>query len=186
MFSDDGALYFAVVLMGSCFGPAIGFIGGALQLTLWVEGDANKPPGIEDTDPGWVGAWWIGFIACGIGAILCSLPMFGFPKQFPGTAAIKQEKAEEKVEVEHIPFSTGLKMLLTNPVFLFASFGSAMDGYLSSGLMTFGPKILEERFHKTSGAAAFQSGLVAVPGAVLGSFAGGLIAKVNERLLIAD
>ena len=46
-FSDDGALYFAVVLMGSCFGPAIGFIGGALQLTLWVEGDANKPDGID-------------------------------------------------------------------------------------------------------------------------------------------
>ena len=73
----------------------------------------------------------------------------------------------------------GLKSLLTNPVFVLASFGSAMDGYLSSGLMTFGPKILEERFHKTSGAAAFQSGLVAVPGAVLGSFAGGLIAKVE-------
>ena len=33
--------------MGSCFGPAIGFIGGALQLTLWVEGDASKPDGID-------------------------------------------------------------------------------------------------------------------------------------------
>ena len=31
------------------------------------KGDANKPDGIEDTDPGWVGAWWIGFIACGVG-----------------------------------------------------------------------------------------------------------------------
>ena len=38
VFSDDGALYFAFVLMGSCFGPAIGFVGGALQLTVWVEG----------------------------------------------------------------------------------------------------------------------------------------------------
>ena len=110
--------------------------------------------------------------------------MFGFPKQFPGTAEIKQEKEVDKNETEHIPFLTGLKMLLTNPVFIFASFGSAMDGYLSSGLMTFGPKILEERFHKTSGAAAFQSGLVAVPGAVLGSFAGGLIAKVSKRVAL--
>ena len=115
-----------------------------------------------------------------LGAILCALPMFGFPKQFPGTAEIKAEKAEESApNVEKIPFMKGLKSLLTNPVFVLASFGSAMDGYLSSGLMTFGPKILEERFHKTSGAAAFQSGLVAVPGAVLGSFAGGLIAKVE-------
>ena len=48
--------------------------------------------------------------------------------------------------------------------------------------MTFGPKILEERFHKTAGAAAFESGLVALPGAVLGSFAGGLIAKVKRYI----
>ena len=42
LFSDDGALYFAFVLMGSCFGPAIGFVGGALQLTVWVEGPGSN------------------------------------------------------------------------------------------------------------------------------------------------
>ena len=78
---DNGAVYFAVVLMGSCLGPAFGFIGGALQLGVWTEGDDKKPEGITSADPGWVGAWWIGFLVCGFASILCALPMFGFPKE---------------------------------------------------------------------------------------------------------
>ena len=67
--------------MGSCLGPAFGFIGGALQLGVWTEGDDKKPEGITSADPGWVGAWWIGFLVCGFASILCALPMFGFPKE---------------------------------------------------------------------------------------------------------
>ena len=78
---DNGAVYFAVVLMGSCLGPAFGFIGGALQLGVWTEGEDKKPEGITSADPGWVGAWWIGFLVCGFASILCALPMFGFPKE---------------------------------------------------------------------------------------------------------
>ena len=62
-------------------GPAFGFIGGALQLGVWTEGDDKKPEGITSADPGWVGAWWIGFLVCGFASILCALPMFGFPKE---------------------------------------------------------------------------------------------------------
>ena len=29
--------------MGSCLGPAFGFIGGALQLGVWTEGEDKKP-----------------------------------------------------------------------------------------------------------------------------------------------
>jgi len=43
--------------------------------------------------------------------------------------------------------------------------------------MTFGPKIYEIRFHKTAGEAAFQAGVACVPGAVVGSFIGGVLAK---------
>ena len=67
--------------MGSCLGPAFGFIGGALQLGVWTEGEDKKPEGITSADPGWVGAWWIGFLVCGFASILCALPMFGFPKE---------------------------------------------------------------------------------------------------------
>lgn len=40
---------------------------------------------LERSDPRWVGAWWIGYLlATGMAWVLVSLPMFGFPKQFPG------------------------------------------------------------------------------------------------------
>ena len=35
--AEDGALYFAIILMGSCLGPAIGFVFGAVQLGVWVK-----------------------------------------------------------------------------------------------------------------------------------------------------
>ena len=53
-----------------------------------------------------------------------------------------------------------------------------MISFYSSCIMTFGPKIYEILFHKTAGQAAFQTGIACVPGAVLGSFLGGVIAKV--------
>jgi len=74
-------------------------------------------------------------LACGIGAIICSVPVFGFPKQFPGVAKMRAEKKSETIEKTSIAddasLLTGILKLLKNPVFSFASFGSAMDGYLS-------------------------------------------------------
>ena len=81
--------------------------------------------------------------------------MFGFPKQFPGVAKIRSQKTSETLEKNlvdtDVSLFEGIKTLLKNPVFLFAGIGSAMDGYLSSCIMTFGPKIYEIRFHKTAG-----------------------------------
>ena len=34
---------------------------------------------LEPEDPRWVGAWWLGFIVFGGGAILSSIPAFFFP-----------------------------------------------------------------------------------------------------------
>ena len=76
-------------------------------------------------------------LACGLGAVCCSLPMFGFPKQFPGVAEVKSKKVSESVTKDviqdDISLWDGIKSLGRNPVFMFASFGSAMDGYLSQG-----------------------------------------------------
>ena len=86
---------------GSCLGPAIGYVFGAAQLTVWVDAPGVVPD-IDNTNPQWVGAWWIGMLACGIGSILCSLPMFGFPKQFPGVAQIKAQKKSESIEAKDL------------------------------------------------------------------------------------
>ena len=63
-------------------------IGGALQLTRWVDFDAMNEDDvtIERGDPAWIGAWWVGIISCFGFAFITSIPFFGYPKSIPGTA----------------------------------------------------------------------------------------------------
>jgi organic anion transporter 4A len=42
-------------------------------------------PGIEPTDPRYVGAWWIGFLITGTTLTIATLPMFLFPKELKKT-----------------------------------------------------------------------------------------------------
>lgn len=88
--------------------------------------------------------------------------LFGFPHQLPGTQKIKDKKIQEVADA-----STGkadLMAVIKNPIFLLCSFGSALDAPLKTGLMNFGPKLMEVRFHVSSASAALASGIVCVPG----------------------
>ncbi|XP_070579141.1 solute carrier organic anion transporter family member 2A1-like [Ptychodera flava] len=50
---------------------------------------------IDDSDPRWIGAWWVVGIACGPLLILLSLPLFFFPRHLP-----LDKTTEDKIEVE--------------------------------------------------------------------------------------
>ena len=70
-------------------GPTLGFgIGGGF-LTVYV--DPWRETTLEESDPGWVGAWWIGYIICGIISLLISIPFFMFPEKYPDTDFIQEE-----------------------------------------------------------------------------------------------
>ena len=64
---------------------------------------------------------------------------------------IKQKKVDESVDVDkdltNLSYFQALKLLATNKVFMLLSFGMAFDAYMKTGLMNFGPKTLEVRFH---------------------------------------
>ena len=79
------ATYFYNILSWFYLGAMIGLFVTSICLSIWTEVGNNAPEDISGTDdPNWVGAWWIMFTV-GFGlTLLCSLPMFGFPKQLPG------------------------------------------------------------------------------------------------------
>ena len=79
----------------------IGLFVTSICLSIWTEVGSDPPEDISGTDdPNWVGAWWIMFTV-GFGlTIICSLPMFGFPKQLPGVAEIRFQESEDKTEAE--------------------------------------------------------------------------------------
>ncbi|CAG5102638.1 Oidioi.mRNA.OKI2018_I69.chr1.g395.t1.cds [Oikopleura dioica] len=173
-----GAIYFALVRACTALGPLVGYLGGAISLSTWVDFDTvEKPDNIEPGEPQWVGAWWPGILAAGIGCIFVGPFFFGFPRQIPGTAEIKKKRVVEIEDGDSSAGEANLMSVVKNPIFLLCSFGSAFDAPVKTGLMNFGPKIIEVRFHVTAANSAVASGIVCVPGALLGSIFGGVVIK---------
>jgi len=41
-------------------------------------------PGIDEKDPRWIGAWWLGFVVCAACLFIWALPVSMFPSQLTG------------------------------------------------------------------------------------------------------
>ena len=82
----------------------------------------------------WVGAWWLGFVICSCIALCTVIPLYGFPRELPGTAKIRAEKKSEafgesaasgeEVAIKRSHFFKNLKIVVCNPTFIFLSLSS--------------------------------------------------------------
>ena len=168
---------------GIDLGAMIGLFVTSICLSIWTEVGSDPPEDISGTDDSnWVGAWWIMFTA-GFGlTLLCSLPMFGFPKQLPGVAEIRyresensQEKAsgkteaeenedgEDKKEAEEVVesadnFFRNMVQIWTNPIFVTILIAEVGETILGTGTAAFGIKFLQEVFWLSPIAAGIFSG----------------------------
>lgn len=50
-------------------------------------------------DPRWYGAWWIGYLASGCLAVLCSIPLLGFARELPGA---KEHRKKDVNQAYHL------------------------------------------------------------------------------------
>lgn len=165
-------------------GPAVGFgLGGAF---LTVNVDPWKDTTLEESDPGWVGAWWLGFVVCGVISLLISILFFMFPEKYPNSdiiqkaraklASIQQNKPVKKedlnvqFQVKELPKQ--LSDLLARMPFLFVTLALSLQALIVSGLVAFAPKYIETQFGLTSSTASIISGGVAIPSAGLGIMLG--------------
>lgn len=72
-------LFLAFIYATAALGPVVGYALGALLLQFYVDLFSYNVS-LTPSDPRWIGAWWGGFIICGVVLILMSLPFFAFPK----------------------------------------------------------------------------------------------------------
>ena len=151
----------------------IGLFVTSICLSIWTEVGSDPPEDISGTDdPNWVGAWWIMFTV-GFGlTIICSLPMFGFPKQLPGVAEIRFQESKDKTEAEDRKsgmeeedveesadnFFRNLFQIWTNPIFVTILFAEIGETILGTGTAAFGIKFLQEVFWLSPIAAGIFSG----------------------------
>ncbi|GMR30135.1 hypothetical protein PMAYCL1PPCAC_00330, partial [Pristionchus mayeri] len=83
------SLFIGIFYAFAIFGPALGFLAASRFLQLHTD-FMHMPPeqwarmmGIEETDPRWVGAWWLGFqVVCVLGALGVA-PILILPKVLP-------------------------------------------------------------------------------------------------------
>jgi len=165
-------------------GPALGFgIGGGF-LRLYV--DPSRETTLEESDPGWVGAWWIGFIICGAISLLISVLFFMFPEKYPNTDFIQQERIKQmsvqlsrqatkedlvyRVNLRDLPRHI-LKLLARMP-FLFITLVYSTQIFVVSGLVVFLPKYIETLFGISASSSGLIFGAIAIPSAGLGIMLG--------------
>lgn len=192
-------VYIGVFYTMAIIGPAFGYLLGGKFLDLYVDINSvdTSTIGMKSGDAKFVGAWWIGFLLSGMIALTISLPMCGFPRELPGATKYKLEREaevyhqENSEEESHGSLSSdngfklgwkaiisSLKILTSNPTFMFLNLAAACEGILLSGFATFAPKFIESQFSLSASESAVYVGYVVVPAGGGGTFLGGVLVRM--------
>uniref|UniRef100_A0A8C3Y751 Solute carrier organic anion transporter family member n=1 Tax=Catharus ustulatus TaxID=91951 RepID=A0A8C3Y751_CATUS len=182
------SLYIGIGYAMSLLGPAIGYVLGGQLLKVYIDIQIPKSTKVDQDDPRWLGAWWIGFLACFFAIWLLIIPFSCFPRHLPGTAKIQAEKISEThddgsqvlVQINNIgqsfkDFPMALLILLRNPVLMSLIIASSSEALVATGFATFLPKFIENQFGKSSSVSATLGGLVLIPAAALGQVISGIL-----------
>ena len=178
-------IFLGVFYIASVLGPGLGFILGGTWLQLYV--DPFTPTTLTDTDPAYVGAWWLGFVIIGFLTLLLSVPILMFPRELPESHLISIERKKQMVlkftdgssktglaaEVREAP--KHLCQVFSSPPWVFATLALALQAVSVIGFITFGLKYLETQFRLSSSNGSFLAGGVGIGGAVVGVVIGALI-----------
>lgn len=167
------SIHLGIFYAFSIIGPAIGYGLGGVFLSIYV--DPWVETTLEPSDPGWVGAWWIGFIFSGVLSLLCAVPFLLFPKLLPDSSLVKQERAKEMAQkykgqdsvVDEVDMATKLKtfpqhlkLVVKTPSWVFITIAICCSLVIVSGVASFAPKYLESQFRLTASTASLLAGLV--------------------------
>ena len=161
-----GAFYVSTVV-----GPAFGYALGGVFLSIYVDPWIDTQ--LKETDPGWVGAWWICFILSGVVAFIIAIPFFLYPRFLSNhdevVSARQQLHArsyrstfkEEKSFVNQLKaFPRHVIDLFKSPSFIFVTLGLSFLFLTLYGLVSFGPKFIESVFNIPASTASLLAGAV--------------------------
>jgi len=168
-------------------GPTVGYGLGGAFLTIYV--DPWTETTLDQTDTGWVGAWWIGFVFFGVLSLILSVPFFMFPETYPNTYFIQKERIKQmsiqrnknvtKEDLNSWPKLKDLPKqfldLMGRLPFLFMVLAFSGQIFVVSGLVVFFPKYVETQFGFTASTGGLVSGAVSIFSAGIGIILGWLM-----------
>ena len=187
------SIYVGIYYTASVLGPALGFGLGGAMLLLYVEPHVDPARlNLQDTDPAYVGAWWLGFLLIGILVLVNSIPILMFPREIPEGELMRRQRQKDMVMefTDHCE-DKGLKgdlieapkhlfQIFTSPTWVLCTLALAFQAVSVVGIVSFGPKFLEVQYRVTSSVASFVGGGVGILGAVIGTITGSVIVFLSK------
>ncbi len=188
--TKSSPVYQGIMQGAATLGPALGYLIGGMMLDIYTDFHSvdTKDLSVDQEDPRWVGAWWLGFLSGGCLALLIVFFISPYPRMLPSSLECERY-SECHQDGSHIiaskenfgksirDFPKAVMLLLRNSVFMFVSLAGCTESMLVAGFATFFPKFIQNQFSKTASQSALITGALAVPGAVGGSLFGGLLCR---------
>ncbi|XP_038050223.1 solute carrier organic anion transporter family member 2A1-like [Patiria miniata] len=100
-------VYLAFLFIAGSGGSVGGLLLGSLTNSIFVDFDRVAPedrPSFPQTDPRYIGAWWLGFVIIGCAVLLISVPFFFFPRHLPKTKERIREEEQHAEEAKENGF----------------------------------------------------------------------------------
>ncbi|KAG8003520.1 Solute carrier organic anion transporter family member 2A1, partial [Nibea albiflora] len=185
----NSPLYIAILFAVSVFGPAVGYLLGAVVLRIYVDVDKTGLGGeleLRPGDPRWVGAWWIGLLLTTGCLVLASIPYFFFPRKMSSedNVIVSENDMEDDFKKPDVSLLDFLKMfprmfvhLLLSPLFLMLVLAQCCFSSVIAGLSTFLNKFLERQYSASPAYSSLLVGAVNLPAVAVGMLIGGVIMK---------
>nr|XP_034971264.1 solute carrier organic anion transporter family member 2B1 [Zootoca vivipara] len=179
---SNSPLYIGILFAATTMGPALAFIVGAATLRYFVDIDkmSSADIHINNKDPRWVGAWWLGFIISASVVAIASIPYFFFPKELP-----RESRSQADHTSEWTMFPVVFMRLMKNPILVVVILAMVNLSGMIAGIATFMAKLLERQFSLTASVANMILGAINIPSGMFGIALGGAIIK-NCRLSLTQ
>ncbi|KAM7307677.1 solute carrier organic anion transporter family member 74D [Ixodes scapularis] len=194
----DSPMYFGTMFALRLFGPSAGYLLASYCLSHFEIPFVD--PGVEKTDPHWIGAWWLGYVFIGILVVVFAVPMLMFPRKLwtpPSKGEDSQIKSSPQPlasDHESEELKTVAKRLLSSPLFLCQA---ATLVFTVNGLMGYlfsSPKYMETQFRHSAATASLFAGSLSLASMLLGVlFSGAIVRKlkpgaglVSAHILVVD
>ncbi|XP_033124832.1 solute carrier organic anion transporter family member 2A1-like isoform X2 [Anneissia japonica] len=182
--------YVAMLFLATPIGAIAGYFTSFISLKFYVDFDRvplTEWPRIPESDPRWIGAWWVGFAVAAVLLGLSALPFFFFPKhphicrrtsisENPKCMNVRQRPQRKKSVKELIKgLLQALKRMFTNPamVFICLSASASSAAYAVSG--AFGIKYFVDEFGKSNSSASMVGTIL--PILIMAYIVGGYVIK---------
>ncbi|XP_019061874.1 solute carrier organic anion transporter family member 1B3-like isoform X2 [Fukomys damarensis] len=207
-FAKEGqsSVYLGILNSLAMIGVVVAFLMGSVFTQMYVDVGYVDLSSVRITprDSRWVGAWWLGFLMCGLLSIICSIPFFFLPKSlnepqnerkvsaFSHGLKTDEEKNqtanltdhEKPVTLSMSDFLQSMKSLLTNHLYILFVVSTVI--YLSSviGGFTYVFKYIEQQYGQSISQGNFLLGLITIPCMTIGMVLGGYLIKKLKLTLV--